>query len=233
MSRLFNLCPRDTYALLLDMHELTHTFILRWSYSIGSSSAQLDSYEAHMQQIFTRILLCPSKDSPDAASGDWVYESIRLAALIYCGSIVQGVALSESANQPHALGPAVGIDSLSPETYTPLDHGYTRLSALHNALEHTDRSNYWGELCGVFLWIHLVGGAASWQSSSVSSHANMFGESEEMDNRAKWMRKSFALYAVRAALGIGFENPGAVVEAQRNMGRVLRLIGVKRGIRSQ
>ncbi|KAF2110852.1 hypothetical protein BDV96DRAFT_192468 [Lophiotrema nucula] len=213
LSPMYGLCTDATYEILCDMHELTRTFVARWTY-VGGSSTDLASYDAHMQQIYTTLLLRPSTD--DDITADWVYESCRLAALIYCRSIVQGMPLSDSANTIHARSSGADIS------------GITMISALHNALENTDKSGLWGDMCGVFLWICLVGGAGSWPSSQL-----VFGERDDLHTSSAWVRKCFALLAVKSSLSHGFEHAGAVVEAQRTMLQVQSLINLKRGIASQ
>ncbi|KAF2006004.1 hypothetical protein P154DRAFT_530286 [Amniculicola lignicola CBS 123094] len=218
LSSLYGHCSDYTYEILCDMHELTRTFIARWNY-IGDvfppgSSSELASFDSHMQQIYTRLLLRPSTD--DDLTPDWIYESCRLAALIYCRSIVQGVPLSDSANVMHARSSGADIT------------GSTMISALHNALENTDRRGNWGDMYGVFLWICLVGGAASYPS-----HHSVFGERDNLHTPAGWVRKSFALFSVKASLAHGMDDAPAVVEAQRTMLQVQSLINLKRGITSQ
>lgn len=201
------------------MQDLTRTFVLRWNYVSDGFSSQtstdLASYDAHMQQIYTRLLLRPSTD--DDISPDWVYESCRLAALIYCRSIVQGVPLSDSANIMHARSSSLDMS------------GTTVLVALHNALENTEKSSFWGDLHGVLLWICLVGGAASWPSVAQP----VFGELDDTHSGSAWVRKWFALWAVKSSVGCGLDQANAVVEAQRTMLQIQNLINLKRGIASQ
>lgn len=218
VSGIYGSCSDGTYEIIHDMHELTQTFVARWNYVGGvylpSSSAELASYDINMQQIYTRLLLRPS--STEDLTTDWVYESCRLAALIYCRSIVQGVPLTDSANVLHAGNPGANI------------LGITAIQALHNALNNTDKRNYWGDMSGVFFWVCLVGGAGSWSSTQ-----SVYGERDEGQHPAAWIRKCFALYAVRSSMAHGFEHAGAVVEGQRTMLQVQNLINLKRGIASQ
>ncbi|KAF2871522.1 hypothetical protein BDV95DRAFT_628708 [Massariosphaeria phaeospora] len=217
LSSLYGRCSDNSYEIICDMQDLTRTFMARWNYASDifshTSTPELASYDAHMQQIYTRLLLRPSTEHE--ITPDWIYESCRLASLIYCRSIVQGVPLSDSANVLHARNSAADLS------------GITVLSALHNALDHTDRSSHWGDINGVFLWICLVGGAASWPSMQ-----SLYGEVDEHQSAA-WARKCFALYAVKASLVHTFEHAGAVVDAQRTMLQVQNLINLKRGSGSQ
>jgi hypothetical protein len=218
LSILYGSCSEGTYQILSDMHELTRVFTLRWNYvgDVFSPQASLDlaSYDAHMQQIYARVLLLPPINVEVAP--DWIYESCRLTALIYCRSIVQGVPFSESGNVMHSRSTGPDISN------------NTVVSALLTALDSTDTSGYWGTMNGIFLWICLVGGAASWPAS-----VNPYEEGSENEATAAWVRKCFALYAVKTVLGCGFENAGAVVQAQRTLLQVSSLINLKRGISSQ
>ncbi|KAF2186356.1 hypothetical protein K469DRAFT_573713 [Zopfia rhizophila CBS 207.26] len=226
LSSIYGSCSDGTYGILCDMHELTRTFIVRWSY-VGDvfpprSSSELASYDAHMQQIYTRLLLRPSTD--DEATPDWVYESCRLTALIYCRSIVHGVPLAESGSVIHARSSGVDISDIAAH-----DTELTLLQALHNALDNTDKAGCWGDIMGgVFHWICLVGGSASWQS-----FPSAFGERDEFQTSGAWVKKNFALFAVKAALSPGFVHAAANVEAQRTMLQIQSLINLKRGIASQ
>ena len=189
------------------MYDLTHTFITRWSYP--SSDAGL--VDARMEQIYTRLLYRPSTE--DSVAPDWIYESCRITALIYCRSIVQGMPLAHSANIMHAR-------SSGANTAT------TVISALHHAVEQTDKERFWGDLGGVFMWVCLVGGAASWSSSQ-------FAFEDLQDTHAPptaWIRKSFALNAIRSSISDNFYNATANVEAQRTMLEVQHLIGLRRAI---
>lgn len=213
ISSLYGSCSPATYQVVSDMRDLTCTFIARWNYTgdlfSPATQAQFASYDAHMQQIYTRLLM--SHSTEDDITPDWMYECCRLAALIYCRSIVQGVPLPESAHVLHARNSGAIV------TQTTL------ISALHSALERTDRKGCWGDMWGVLLWVTLVGGAASWPESP---SYRMSGENEAF---SAWMRKCFALYSVCASFSSGFEHASGVVEAQRMMLQVQQLIDLKRG----
>lgn len=218
ISPLYGICSDGTYDIISDMRDLTHTFLARWNYFRDvlppTPDPQLASYDAHMQQLYSRLLLRRSTENDLAP--DWIYECCRLAALIYCRSIVHGVPFPESANVMNAR--SSGADA----------PGITVISALHNALEQTERRGYWGDMYGVLLWVCLVGGAAAWPTAQ-----SLFGEGQEVQASAAWLRKCFALYAVRSSLAYTFEHGGAIVEAQRTMLQVQQLISFKRGMSPQ
>ena len=187
LSSLYASCTEGTYQVLSDMQDLTQTFLTRWNYVTGiykqQSPANLAGYDAHMQQIYARLMVRPSTE--DDMNPDWTYEACRLAALIYCRSIVQGMPLSDSANQMHDRSSGVEVTTI--------------LTALHSAVDRTDKIRYWGDLRGVFQWICLVGGAASWPSSVASSP---YEERDENQAKSAWVRKCFALWAVKSLYGL-------------------------------
>lgn len=204
VSGIYGRCSIETFEILQDMHELTRTFINRWSYR-GSEDAMADS---HLEQIYTRLLYRPSTE--DNVLHDWIYESCRIAALIYCRSIVQGMPLAQSANVMHAQSSGPGT-------------GTTLISALHRAIDQTDKSEHWGDMCGVLLWVYLVGGAASWPSFQT-----LYGELLESQSSTAWTRKWFALHAVRTSLSMNFDHADAIVESQRTMLQVQHMISLRR-----
>ncbi|KAL5423997.1 hypothetical protein PMIN04_003455 [Paraphaeosphaeria minitans] len=205
LSALYGRCSVDTFEIIRDMHQLTRTFVNRWRYPESEDAVA----ESRLVQIYTRILYRPSTE--DDVSDDWIYESCRIAALIYCRSIVQGMPLAQSANVMHARSSGLGT-------------GTTLISALHRAVDQTDRVGQWGDMSGVLLWVYLVGGAASWPSFQP-----LHVELPEDQSSTAWTRKWFALHAVRTSLSINFDHADAIVESQRTMLQVQHMIGLRRG----
>ncbi|OCK81942.1 hypothetical protein K432DRAFT_403328 [Lepidopterella palustris CBS 459.81] len=214
-------CSNLTYEVLSDMLDLTNLTILRGNdNNTPFSATEIASYEADMQQIYTRLLLRPSaSESSMEISEDWIYETCRLAALIYCRSIIHRVPLSASGSVLYAPipNPMYETSRHSNRNCPPS----TLLEGLHEALDKTDLSDCWGAMIGVFLWVCLVGGAAAWEPLIVDRKER--DRSLHHVHRA-WMRKCFALYATKSSIIIGFEYPNAVLEAQRTMLKVQNLI---------
>lgn len=59
---------------------------------------------------------------------------------------------------------------------------------------------------GVLLWVCLIGGLAAWESS-----ANP--ETGLVEPSMAWARKFFSLWAIRAVVGVDFDNVEVVMEA--------------------
>ncbi|KAH7383850.1 hypothetical protein BKA66DRAFT_417136 [Pyrenochaeta sp. MPI-SDFR-AT-0127] len=212
MSRIYGSCSIGTLEIATDMHALSQIFLARCNY-VGNihpiSSAQVSTYDTQLHQIYSRLKLRPSTEHD--LTPDWVYESCRLAALIYCRSIIHGVSLAESANKPHARS----SDSIvNPSTL---------LLALHEVLMRTDTRICWGNaMRGVFLWVCLVGGAASCLSARFSSSIH----GEQLSPFSTWARKCFALFAVRASVTVPFEHANGTIQALRTMLQVRHWIGM-------
>jgi hypothetical protein len=179
-------CSRGTYEIILDMHNLTQALIAY------RGSASNDYLTTHIQLIYSRLVLHAS--TADQVSPDWMYESCRLAALIYCRSIMYRCTLAMSASGIHSQ--IVGSGTTS-----------TLHMALLHALEHTDKQDCWGPMRGVLLWICVIGGAASWPG-----HGGVEGAAAPA---SAWARKYFALHMVRTLVSVGFEHGHVAAQALR------------------
>jgi hypothetical protein len=214
-TRLTGVYSEGTSEIIRDMQSCTSMFLARSNHMGDApiiSSGQLAACDAQLQAIYSRILSLPS--SEDDVVPDWTYESCRIAALIYCRSIIHGATFADSANTMPAR-----ISSSSPG-------GATLLSSLHDALARTDTQNCWGhDLSGVFLWVTLIGSAASWDSPS----SPYTSQGKEKLHSLAWMRKCFTLYAVRAAVSVPFEHADATIHALRTMLGIRHWLKVKMG----
>jgi hypothetical protein len=201
LSGIYGACSAATFEILSYIHTLTQTYLARWDYVSNLDSASnihIVSCDAQLQNLYSRILLCPS--SEDAAIPDWIGESCRIAALIFCRSIIHGTSLANSAKSVYPRNPA------RQSTDTSL------LEALHAAFMRTDTSRCWGDMRGVFLWVCLIGAAASWPSSRLISI-----EHEGPSSARSWTRKCFALYSIKAAVSVPFDRAGSTIQALRTM----------------
>jgi hypothetical protein len=202
LSTIYGVCSASTLEIISDMHHLTQIYLARWSFVSDLDPAihsQVTSCDAQIQQIHVHLM---SRQSiANAPIPDWVYETCRLTALIYCRSIAQNMSLADSGAIIHTRD-------------TDTHHSSTTLlSTLHAAMMQTDTRSCWGDLRGVFLWVCLVGGAASWPSSRYSS-----AEFAEMTTPAQaWARKCFALYALKTTVSVPFDQAGTMIQALRTM----------------
>jgi hypothetical protein len=98
---------------------------------------------------------------------------------------------------------------------------------LHAAVMQTDISACWGDMRGTFLWICLVGGAAAWPLSRMVSI-----EHESPTPTQAWIRKFFALYAIKAIVSVPFDNAGSTIQALRTMLQVRHWVDLNNNARS-
>ncbi|KAH8723409.1 hypothetical protein GQ44DRAFT_741037 [Phaeosphaeriaceae sp. PMI808] len=214
ISNLHQHIATNITLILNDMQNLTQTYLTRWrcvSDLDPASNAQVPACDAQIQQIYIRLLAYHPTGGD--MMPDWIYESCRLAAILYCSSIVHGSSLAES-------GETIYAHSTSPDLPST-----TLLSALNAAVMQTDTRSCWGDMRGVFLWVCLVGGAASWPQSQFSS-----GEiGEEVSLSQLWARKYFALFTIRAAVSVPFDQTGNTIQALRTMLHVRHWMDLNNG----
>lgn len=208
---LYRTCSVGTAGIILEIQKCTNVFLARWNHNrdaLTISSGQLANCDSQLQNIYSRILLLPSTEGD--ITPDWIYESCRIAALIYCRSVVHGASFASSGRIVHATTPGSRPESA------------TLLSALYTALEKTDTRGCWGSgLSGTFLWVTLVGAAAAWSSPHPLS--------EDDSPTSTWAGKCFALYAMRAAVSVPFQQADAAIHALRTFLQVRRWVAVKSG----
>jgi hypothetical protein len=215
LSGIYGVCSAATFETLSHMHTLTQTYLARWDYVSDldpASDTHLVSCDAQLQDLYSLILLRPS--SEHEAIPDWTYESCRIAALIFCRSIIHGTSLADSAKSLYPRNPARESADTS------------LLEALYAAVMQTDTSGCWGDMRGVFLWVCLVGGAASWPSSRLISIQH-----EGPSPAQSWMRKYFALYSIKAAVSVPFDRAGSTIQALRTMLQVRHWVDLNNNTR--
>lgn len=178
-------CSVQTLEIIKAMHELTNTFAYNHDDQIPLISS------SYHYALYERLALKPSPQ-PDQPPG-WVFESVRLAALIYTHAIIYRTSFATAANTP-SQSSSLGTTTL--------------LRAMLNAVDHTDPINCWGNMRGVFLWVCLIGGAASWDTAPET-------ESTVSAPPLAWVRKCFSLWAVRAVVSAGVEHADGLLEALR------------------
>lgn len=163
-------------------------------------------YASAINEIRGRVEILPSgydRSQPDVA-GDYVYESVRIAALICLRALTCCIPFS-SASTTHSdtvRSPAI-------DAYLP--------ALLYEALHLTDASECWDiNLAGVYHWVVLVGAAASRQTSeSTSGH--------DADYRL-WVSRCLVMYCSRARTMLKFSHPAPLIGALRTFGRIQEIL---------
>ena len=190
-------CSAQTFEILNDMYALTQAFLHR------NDSIDTMTSSHYCRQIYER-LLHPSS-AQNSSTPDWIHRSVRLAALIYTDAILHRTTFAVFTKRAYE-------DTTTSNT--------TLLCTLLHSMEHTDTNNCWGNMRGVFLWVCLMGGAASWAT----------GEAQDLQQASPsttWARKCFSLWAIKAVVSTGFEHAEGMLEALRTGLRVKSLLEEK------
>lgn len=229
-------CSPRTYELLCDLRDLTDIFLgFHKSYDV-TSAPDIDEgysggddgysgggltpqeYDTKIAKIRARLARYPSIQSPGSAmANDWIYESCRIAAIIYASSIIMRVPFS-FVSEP---GRAVLLSDSNAAIGIPDPLASRRLSdALYEALERSGTADIWGDMCGVLYFVTLVGGAAARSPSTTQPPSPEYrGRSNAM-----WARRCLIMFATRTMIILIFQYPHAVINAQQKLMKVQELI---------
>ncbi|KAI8930804.1 hypothetical protein NX059_011827 [Plenodomus lindquistii] len=186
-------CSLATFRIISDMQVYTVDLLNCLTLAKDAHNFPV-ACKARSQQVHTHMVSLPSIKTELAP--DWIYESCRIAALLYCWSAAQPTSDSNRPSLRSAHTSAQNLD------YTAL------ITALHTALKRTNTSGCWSnELRGCFLWACLVGAVASWTSVPTQSGA----QNEETTTALAHAKKFFALHAIRAAVSIPFDDADVII----------------------
>lgn len=211
------------------MRDLTDIFVARntalnrihdvEAVDIARLSPPNETYEATVNEIRTRVALLPSAHTPGlAVSGDWIYESCRIAAVIYTTAIVMGIRFSVAAD-PAYFDTKMVSASQTFDSPVPKPH---LTEVLYETLERSNTSNMWGNLSGVLYWVSAVGAAAARVPTAMDmSQRTRLGA----DAYSVWVRRCLIMIATRAMIVLVFEQPTAIIAAERKLLKVQDLIG--------
>jgi len=125
------------YELCCDMRELTDLTLN----SLSDTDCNKAPTQEKAKELLERVQRLPAIPAT-ASPPDQIYESCRLASLIYSTAIVHHISFSAAAD----MYPA------QPQPLTVL---------LEQALRRSDPSSCWDRLAGVMLWVVCVGAAAA------------------------------------------------------------------------
>jgi hypothetical protein len=226
-------CSEITYDLLCDMRDLTDAFVL-YNKGFGavldveaeeeSSQVSLSSaeYDAKVSAIRARLASLPSAYTPGLpTSNDWVYESCRIASIIYASAIIMRVPFSVASEPGRSV---ILADSVSLTNSLAGGHLVsTRLTeALYEVLERTNMEDVWGEMSGVLYWVSIVAAAAARTPASINMSRTPRSRSEAY---ATWVRRCLIMFATRTMIILIFEHPLPMIMAQKKLLKVQELIG--------
>lgn len=177
------------YDLLCDMRDLTIIYFSTTEPDIVGPCEATYVPASTLASIIGRSLARQPATLPGTPVwNNWVYESCRLTALIYCHMLCQRSQLPIAISFP--LNSALVHD-------------------LHMALAKTDTSDCWGDMAGVLYWCTLVGGAAM---LDVLENSNMKGweKGDTSYEKNETCRRWLSILAVRLSVVIGFQHSDIV-----------------------
>lgn len=140
-------CPKSDFsalgksqrcsAPLLQLLELVHHLI-----ELVTSTAESTTYStpySRQKEDIRAHLLCfrPAESQGHSATGDFIYEACRIAAVILERALFQTVSFSAAVN------------------------GTMCTALLKRAVQKTNTEECWGDMAGVLLWVTLVGASAA------------------------------------------------------------------------
>jgi hypothetical protein len=156
-----------------------------------------------MTNLQHQLDILPSAYTPDLEiTNDWTYESCRIASLLYAALIEQKALYS-------ALKGSSTSRASSP---VQADAQWPLVQALYRTVLRTDTDNNWSELAGVFYWVCTIGAIAARDVVAANTDKQMHGL-----ERIKWAKRCLAMFSVRTITILVFQNPIAVVYAQKTL----------------
>ncbi|KAF2006209.1 hypothetical protein P154DRAFT_422900 [Amniculicola lignicola CBS 123094] len=223
-------CTPIIFELLCDMRELTDLFV---AYHKTLNTVQdletvenepvpwpsAADYDAKVSEIQARLSALPTASTPGfPTTNDWVYESCRIAAIIYASAIIMCVPFSVAAENGRAPFP---VELPLPTKPNHLDS--PRLTQLlYETLERTDTTDIWGDMSGVLYWVAMVGAAAARTPTSI----NMLPvPGSRRDAYSTWIRRCLIMHSTRVMIILIFQYPLPIIAAQKRMLKVQELIG--------
>ena len=225
-------CSEYTFELLSDMRDLTDLFVARHAGPdaiIDVETAEdgiladisLQDYVTKIAEIRSRLVAMPAASIPGLpTTNDWLYESCRLAAIIYAGALLMRVPFSVAADPTR--NPILFDAAALPGSLIG-DHLYlNRLTEpLFEALKRSDLTSVWGDLSGVLYWVALVGAVAARIPETIHMAQAPKSASEA---RAVWIRRWLVMNSTRPLIYLVFQHPTPIIMAQKKLLRVQELI---------
>ncbi|KAF2688893.1 hypothetical protein K458DRAFT_385057 [Lentithecium fluviatile CBS 122367] len=226
-------CSEITHELLCDMRDLTDLFIAHnaafdtvLDVETYPHDAQhgpsLVEYEARLAEFRAKLASLPSAHVLGLpTTHDWVYESCRIAAIIYASAVIMRVPLSAAADPGRNIimrdiasltGSFAGEEVFAPRL----------TETLYEVIEHTNIGDLWNNMSGVFYWVNTVGAAAARTSVNIDFYERPTCAN---DAYATWVRRCLIMFATRAMILILFEHPLPLIMAEKKLLKVQELLG--------
>lgn len=162
-----------------------------------------EQYNKAVDSICQRIAALPSAHdhSHEDTARDYIYESCRIAALLYTRAITRLVPFSIVAN----------IDTTDSAAFLP--------SLLYEALYLTDASECWDtDLSGVYHWVVLIGAAASRPCpATFRAHDSQY---------RMWVARCLVMYCSRVRTLLKFTFPAPLIAVLKTFGLIQEILSL-------
>lgn len=226
-------CSETTYNLLCDVRDLTDLFLMHNERldtvrnveaedDSASQSLSLLDYSSKLDEIRARVASLPSANTPGLPTyNDWVYESCRIASIIYVTAIILRIPFSVAA-EPGRFAVLANPPSLTNDPSGCHLMSIRLTEALYEAVEKSNIENLWGDMSGVFYWVTAIGAAAGRTPSSVNIPQIARSRSE---GYATWVRRCMIMFATKAMIILIFQHPVPLIMTQKRLLKVMSLIG--------
>lgn len=202
------------YQLLDTLRSLTNQFYVENSEHSTSKPSQdrtSNSWQRSdetVASLYSKVFATqPAVDQDFIGMSDrYMFESVRLASLIYAHALANKIPFSEAASQVRSS------DSVS-ESGEQVE---SMPMQIKRALMRTDVSFCWDHLAGVLFWVTLIAGAAA--NPGPLANEDRIGEEEDA-------RKWLAAVAVRCCLVLSFEYGHSVLETLKRLLAIQTVLG--------
>jgi hypothetical protein len=192
-------CSPQTTELIYLMRDLGDLYLLHVkNRREQATDQQLDlsssdaGYEDAVRTIYEKVLWLPTATDPDTpVYHDWVYETCRIAALIFTLAISHSIPFSQ-VNDLYQDSYRASFDGLHGELIASTS---SLSSALQKAQNKSVVDSVWDELGGFLSWASLMGVCASRNNST------------SMDELLA--RRWHTMICLRLFTPLGFEYPGS------------------------
>ncbi|KAF2855221.1 hypothetical protein T440DRAFT_486196 [Plenodomus tracheiphilus IPT5] len=208
--------------LICDMRDLGDLFIhhaMNMEYTSNIShkdttrmSSSSSDFNTQTSEIISRLIDLASASEPGHAfTDDWMYESCRIAALIYAAAIKLRISFPDAADPARNL---LYIEST--KSSGGLHYSSGSLShLLLQALKRTDIANAWGDLTGLFYWVCIVGA----MSARTTAMEQMASTGHDI-----WVRRCLSMHASRVMTMLVFQHPVPMAAIAKKLLKVRHLV---------
>jgi len=220
-------CSPETRDIIFQMYHLTEVFIESMGPATdicikkeeifdGPQSIALLGYHNRLLAIHTQISTLPSAEvQGHSRSNDWVYESCRIAAVIYTNTIKNLSKMGDcDPSVPASWGSSHGNIAPPPTKSLP--------EQLFETLQKTDLAGIWQDMAGVLYWVCVVGAAAAHTltATNIASQAMEYPE----HSYPVWVRRNLDMHAFRTMAILVPQHPTPIIMAQKKLYRVQEVI---------